>query len=225
MFVIRNEFTLTRVLLNCRDTETYQGMMNKVFISLINLGDLMMGVYLIAIAMVDVYQGQQYCKNMFKWLTSTSCATLGVLNTMASQLSLFSMTALSVFRISTIGSLVQQDLCSIKPKLKILALTTSIVAFSVLLEPIIPVMAFLEDFFVNGLYYEDNPLFTASVSKQIHTEVFSKHYGRSRRNSYFSWAMIRTLVKKMFTDDYGGKISYINLYVCNDILTVLSPYK
>ena len=205
--VLFNLFTTVRSLLKIRKTKTYGGMMNRVLILLVSLGDLMMGLYLIAIAVVDVYQGHHYCKKKFQWLASNECAVLGALNTMASQLSLFSMTVLSVFRISTIGSMVQRGLDGLKPKLKILALTAIIIIFS-LLVAVMPVARSFENFFVNGLYYEENPLFTASVTKKTHREIFSEHYGRSRQNSYFSWSMIRDLVRGMFTDDYGGENKY-----------------
>ena len=199
-----NGFAIVRSLLNCRKTKTYGGMMNRVLILLVSIGDLMMGLYLIAIAGVDVYQGLNYCKRKFKWLTSAECAVLGALNTVASQLSLFSMTALSVFRISSIGSMVQSGLDTLKAKVKIISFTAAIVIFS-LLVAVIPLVKFFEDFFVNGLYYPENPLFSASVSKKIHRQVFSEHYGRSRKNAHYSWVMIRKLVRSMFTDDYGGK--------------------
>ena len=205
--VIYNVFTTVRSFLKIRETKTYGGMMNRVLILLVSLGDLMMGVYLIAIAVVDVYQGHHYCRKKFQWLASKECAVLGALNTMASQLSLFSMTVLSVFRISTIGSMVQKGLDSLKTKLKILALTAAIVMSSLFLSAI-PLFKYFEDFFVNGLYYEENPLFTASVTKRTHREIFSEHFGRSRQNSYFSWSMIRSLVRGMFTDDYGGEKNF-----------------
>ena len=202
--VVFNVFATVRSLLNIRKTKTYGGMMNRILILLVSLGDLMMGLYLIAIAVVDVYQGHHYCRKKFQWLASKECAVLGALNTMASQLSLFSMTVLSLFRISTIGTMVQRGFDGLKPKVKFLALTAAIVISSLLLAAM-PVAQFFENFFVNGLYYEENPLFTASVTKKTHREIFSEHYGRSRQNSYFSWSMIRNLVRGMFTDDYGGE--------------------
>ena len=222
--VIFNVFATVRSLLNIRKTKTYGGMMNRVLILLVSLGDLMMGLYLIAIAGVDVHQGHHYCKRKFKWLASKECAVLGALNTMASQLSLFSMTVLSVFRISTIGSMVQRGLDNLKPKLKILALTTAIIVSSLLLAAM-PVAQSFENFFVNGLYYEENPLFTASATKKTHREVFSEHYGRSRQNSYFSWSMIRDLVRDMFTNDYGGETNDIKILALNLLsLYIPSPF-
>ena len=199
-----NGFAAVRTLFNLRKTVTYGGMMNRVLILLVSIGDFLMGVYLIVIAAVDASQSQEYCAKKFKWLASPECAVLGILNTIASQLSLFSMTALSVFRFFSVGSMIQSGLDSLGRKLKIIAVTAGITMLTVLLA-IFPVMKFSEDFFVNGLYYEGNPLFTASVSKKIHLDVFSEHYGRSRQGSYSSWSLIRQMVKEMFTEDYGGE--------------------
>ena len=210
--VVFNAFATVRSLQSIKKTKTYGGMMNRILILLVSLGDLMMGLYLIAIALVDVDQGHHYCRKKFQWLVSNECAVLGALNTMASQLSLFSMTVLSVFRISTIGSMVQRGLDTLKPKLMILALTAAIMISSLFLSAI-PLFKSFEDFFVNGLYYEENRLFTASVTKKTHREIFSEHYGRSRQNSYFSWSMIRDLVRGMFTDDYGGDNNFFQAVV------------
>jgi hypothetical protein len=178
--------------------------MNRVLIFLVGLGDLMMGCYLISIASVDLYQGQEYCRKRFRWLASTGCAVLGMVNTAASQISLFAMTALSAFRVCSVGSMVQVGIDDIKSKLKISGIITIILMSSLVLA-CIPIVKGFEDFFVNGLFYEDNPLFTASVSKITHRDIFLEQYGRSRQTEYYSWRLIRKLVRGMFTDDYGGK--------------------
>ena len=46
------------------------------------------------------------------------------------------------------------------------------------------------------------------MTKKTHREIFSEHYGRSGKSSYFSWSMVRDLVRGMFTDDYGGESKY-----------------
>ena len=68
----------------------------------------------------------------------------------------------------------------------------------------VPVMSVLEDFFVNGLYYHQNPLFTGSVTKASHYEIFQGYYGYLK-SSGMSWATIRFIVTDMFTSDYGGE--------------------
>ena len=205
--IVFNGFAAFISISELRKVNTYAGTMNRVLILLINLGDCLMGCYLISIAIVDLKfsrSGLEYCKEKFSWLASTECAVLGIINTIASQISLFAMTALSVFRICTIGSMVQSGIDNMKPKLKIIGVVALISVASLILAGI-PMTTTSEDFFVNGFYYKDNPLFTASVSKHTHQEVFSEHYGRSRNTGDYSWQMIRRLVRGMFTDDYGGK--------------------
>ena len=205
--IVFNGFAAFTSISDLRKLSTYEGTMNRVLVFLINLGDFLMGCYLISIAIVDLKfsrSGHEYCKEKFSWLASTECAVLGIINTIASQISLFAMTALSVFRICAIGSMVQSGIDNMKPKLKIIGVVALISVASLILAGI-PMTKTSEDFFVNGFYYKDNPLFTASVSKHTHQEVFSEHYGRSRNTGDYSWQMIRRLVRGMFTDDYGGK--------------------
>ena len=129
---------------------------------------------------------------------------LGAVNTVASQLSLFSMTALSVFRISSVGQMVPRRMGSVKSKLKVIGTSTVLFLISLFMA-LIPLMKKFEDFFVNGLHYDKNPLFTASVSKETHLQMFLVHHGRSLKASLFTWETTRHLVKSMFTDNYGGE--------------------
>jgi hypothetical protein len=202
--IVFNMFTSFKTIREIKQLETYSGMMNRILIFLVNLGDLMMGCYLISIASVDLYQGQEYCKKKFRWLTSTGCAALGMVNTAASQISLFAMTALSAFRIFSMGSMVQDGINNIKSICKIMG-TITLILMSSLMLACIPILKGFEDFFVNGMFYDENPLFTASVSKVTHRKIFLEQYGRSRQTEYYSWQLIRKLVRRMFTDDYGGK--------------------
>jgi hypothetical protein len=129
---------------------------------------------------------------------------LGIFNTAGSQISLFAMTALSVFRIYHLGSIVRGGIDNVYAKLKITGVITVIFTVSFVLAGL-PMIKGLEDFFVNGLFYEQNPLFTASVSKNTHRDIFLEHYGRTYLKNRFSWELIRKMVRGMFTDDYGGK--------------------
>ena len=70
-----------------------------------------------------------------------------------------------------------------------------------------PLIPAFEDFFVNGLYYHDNPLFTASVGKSTHFNILKAYYGRLRLKD-MSWRTIRRLVAEMFSSDYEGQFSY-----------------
>ena len=79
--------------------------------------------------------------------------------------------------------------------------------FSILIA-VLPLSNELEDYFVNGLYYPENPLFTASVSKKIHNTVLGAYYGRFNQEVVLSWQRIRNLVGQMFTKQYGGLLKF-----------------
>ena len=191
-----------------RQVETFGGLMNKFFILLISLGDFLMGVYLVLIAYADLQFGHSYCQNRFVWLSSIECSLLGILSTIATQLSLFSMTALSIFRIRTVSLIIQRSI-SARSIMEMILVILTILALSAAVA-FVPVITVLEDFFVNGLYYHQNPLFTGSVTKTNHYEIFRGYYGYLK-SSGMSWATIRFIVTDMFTSDYGGELNTFDL--------------
>ena len=72
---------------------------NTLFIILITIGDLLMGSYLLSIAVLHTTMKETYCREKFSWLVSNGCASMGVISTLGSLLSLFSMTCLSLYRL------------------------------------------------------------------------------------------------------------------------------
>jgi hypothetical protein len=100
-----------------------EGLLNKMLTLLIGCGDMLMGLYLVAISAVDLYFAgdvAHYCKHKYLWLSSPYCAALGVLNTVASQISLLSMTVLSITRVSNLKTMIPTDGTTIKHKVSIL---------------------------------------------------------------------------------------------------------
>ena len=189
---------------NFWQTEMCNAAMNHALISTIGLSDMVVGIYLLVLATTDLYYENTYCRNKYLWLSSKSCAALGVVNNIAYQLSLFSMTTLSLLRVFTVGNMIQKKLDD--GRYERLKIFSTVVVVFVLAIPcaVIPLVPSFEDFFVNGLYYHDNPIFTASVDKATHFKILKAHYGRL----YFrelSWKNIRMLVAEMFSNDYGGK--------------------
>ena len=61
----------------------------------------------------------------------------------------------------------------------------------------------MEDFFLNGLYYEKVTLFTGMVDKDTHYRILRSYEGQFKKQP-LSWTAIRRMVRKMFSDDYGG---------------------
>ena len=86
-----------------RLARTSSALTDNVLITLISFGDWLVGSYLLVIAVNDVYFGSSFCSKQFDWLLSTSCSLLDVVSTLGSQISLFSMTILSITRLTNIS--------------------------------------------------------------------------------------------------------------------------
>ncbi|KAL5267723.1 hypothetical protein ACHWQZ_G004684 [Mnemiopsis leidyi] len=184
------------------NSQSLRNRMDKSLISLIAVGDLLIGVYLLAIAGVDAYYSEAYCKKKFVWLTSAYCNILGTFSTVGSQLSLFSMAALGVSRLANIKRLVPEDPSTIKSKIKLSA-TVAVLVIASLAISVFPLFPQFEDFFVNGLHYDGVTLFTGMVDKETHHRVLQSYNGRYREQP-ISWKTVRRMVGEMFSKDYEG---------------------
>ena len=202
--VLFNCIILFQNVLSLQECQTALSLLNKLLIMVISVGDLLVGGYLVVISFVDSQRGTDHCLKQQEWLTGPSCSLLGIFSTIGSQLSLFSMTALSIVRLSgiknsmSIGSRLTKfgGLKSVSVILMIVALSAAVA--------LIPLHPSLEDFFVNGLSYEEtNPLFTGFPDKSKHLKVLEAYYGRMKKQS-IKWKVIVDMVKGMFTNVYGG---------------------
>ena len=202
-----NLVVLPKSIYGFRKVSSLSGAINKCLVLLIALADLLMGAYLIAVAYIDL-RFDNYCKNKYVWLSSKYCAILGIISTVTSQVSLFSMTALSVTRASSLGQIIPRSISGAKSKCTVLVVIVTVVGMSVL-TAVLPLLPVWEDYFGNGLYYHDNNLFRAEVSKDEHYSVFREFYGTSRSQE-MSWNQIRSLVGGMFTSEYGGNNFFVS---------------
>ena len=184
------------------DSRYLRSRIDKLLILLVALGDFSIGVYLLSIAAVDHYYKEQFCRLKFQWLTSGHCNALGVISTIGSQLSLFSMASLSISRVLNIKSLVRIESKTWTSRIKVLTLLASLLLIS-LAVAFFPLLPLLEDFFVNGLHYDKVTLFTGMVVKDTHYRILQSYNGRYK-NEPLSWTRIRLMVREMFSDDYGG---------------------
>ena len=189
------------------DCPTEKMMLTKVLMSLIGSGDFLIGVYLIILSIYDsLVYGSSYCQHQPEWLTGTPCMLLGVISTVGSQLSLFSMTTLSciimygvVFQKMIIPSEVSRK--SIV-KAASLALTILTASLAIAITPLIPA---LEDYFVQGMYYgTDIWLLTGFPDKKLHRDRgndFLKSYPHSYEYIKFSrsWSGLGKNVDNMFS--------------------------
>ena len=197
--VIFNSISFARFSRRICRSSTYQSRLDRVLIMLVSLGDFFIGVYLLSVAIADLIFSDDYCQHRYIWLSSHYCSILGILSTLGSQLSLFSMTALSLSRVSNISVLIPQDGTTLKAFCKIGAISLTLMILSSFIA-VIPLTPAYEDYFVNGLYYGNVTLFNGMVDISTHNQVLQIYYGRFKTRLQ-SWTLIRQMTSGMFTSD------------------------
>ena len=101
--LLLNGIIQIRNLCTMRFAKTSSALIDKVLITLISFGDWLVGCYLFVLVVTDAYYGSNFCSQQIQWLLSSYCSILGVVSTFGSQISLFSMTILSVTRVFRIS--------------------------------------------------------------------------------------------------------------------------
>ena len=197
---ILNTGSVTTTLLQLYRQSSTVKVINLCFVALIGLGDMCVGMYLIAISIINhqyTHGDKTFCKDYYRWLTSDTCSALGVLNTFGSQLSLYSMTLLSVFRVFCIKNSNLKGNMSPKSRAFTIILCSCLI-LTAASTSFIPLLPTLEDYFVNGLAYFNNPIFIGSHDKDRHLAVLREHYGNFQTEE-LSWKQIRKMVADMFS--------------------------
>ena len=202
--ILLNGFILARSIHTMRSVKTSSAFSNKVLITLISFGDCVVGGYLFALAVTDFYFGNSFCSQQFEWLLSSYCSILGVVSTVGSQISLFSMAILSVTRLATIS----KGLSIPGPVNKSSCVLVTFIIFCVasvsIIVAVIPVITHFEDTFVNALYFPDINFLRGFVTKKGLKPTVASYNGRIRLGvSNLTWSSIRSLIEGMFTNNYG----------------------
>ena len=204
--ILLNLIAFTMNLCSLRGCKSEAALLSSGLVIVIHMGDFLGGVYLTVLVSFDAYHGESHCKRQLEWLTSVPCVTLGITSTIGLQISLFSMTALSVIR--AIG--VKNDIrvprsISRKSVYKLISLISAMLVMCFVLS-FLPMVPVYEDNFVNGVRYENsNTLFLGCQDKKKLMAILEAKYGRMRPMAgVLSWSQIRNLVKAMFSEDYGG---------------------
>eukprot|EP00116_Pleurobrachia_bachei_P008587 sb/3468849/ len=179
-----NTVSLIRSAWELPQQKSYEMFLNKSAIVLINLGDLMIGIYLLLLSYFDfIYNSNgNYCEEIYQWFSSSECSFLGVLSTTGSQLSLFAMTMLSITRLANIGNLIQRDLFSYKSAVRLVVLLAFPLLASVLIA-VTPILPITEDYFVNGIYYSSGPPVRSTTTRFSKNTLKGGHcHGRKPRS-------------------------------------------
>ena len=186
-----------------KQCKTSVALINRLLIIMIALGDFLIGCYLFVIATYDaVIFRQGYCRKQVEWITSLECSIIGVFSTIGSQISLFSMTGLSLVRIHGIWN--SMRIPGEVTMVKILKITAAVLAIFLASATIavIPLVGTFEDFFANGVKFSDDlHLFVGTPDKATVTKVIQAYYGRTK-DATLRWEMLIEMVRNMFSHDF-----------------------
>jgi hypothetical protein len=178
---------------------------NKVLVCLIGCGDFLTGVYLVGLSVYDTEYGEQFCRSQAEWLTGTVCSVLGIISTVGLQISVFSMTALSVIRLVGVswGAMNFPRRISRNVMTSTSSMILGIITCSLVLATT-PLIPHLEDYFVQGIYYDpDYRLFVGFPNKERHVRVLQAHYNTTDITMDMTWGEIDEKVNGMFSQQYG----------------------
>ena len=202
-------------LKRCR---TAVAVMNRCLIIMIAFGDFLIGCYLTVIATYDtIIFKEGFCKKQVEWITSLECSVIGVLSTIGSQISLFSMTGLSLVRIHGIwNSMKISGEVTINGILKIITVLIFLISASVAIA-VVPILNIFEDFFVNALKFSDElKIFVGKSDKKTILSIVQAYFGRAKE-SELSWQTLIESVREMFSREYKdvdhtSKIHKVDFY-------------
>ena len=202
--------TLKHGLSSIRKCHSDSMLVSKVLISLIGFGDFLIGIYLLILSVYDnIIFGKSYCRNQPDWLTGTPCLVLGVISTVGSQVSLFSMTAFSCIRMYGLGfKRIRIPGPVNKKSVGRIIILFSVILIGSLVVALIPLVPSLEDYFIQGMFYDPAyKIFIGFPTKNRHIDVLRTYYNRTNASSSItsdmSWQEIGEKVDGMFTQDYG----------------------
>ena len=203
-----NLFSMIHGFAALKECRTEQMMISKLLMSLISFGDFLIGTYLVTLSVYDsLVFGKDFCTKQAIWLTGTPCLVLGVISTLGSQISLFTMTILSFIRMYglTCKPMRAPKPVDSKSIMKVLFFATITIAGAAAIA-FTPLLPSLEDIFVQGMYYDNHnySIFIGFPNKERHLKILETYYGNSTSfESHMSWSEIGKQVEGMFTQDYG----------------------
>ena len=202
-------------LKRCR---TAVAVMNRCFIIMIAFGDFLIGCYLTVIAIYDtIIHEEYYCKKQMEWITSFECSAIGVLSTIGSQVSLFSMAGLSIVRIHGIRNSMNIPGEVTGSKILNIATTMLILISASVAIAILPIVKIFEDFYVNALQFSDKlKIFIGTTYKATVFKVIQAYYGRTKETT-LKWEKLIEMVRGMFSrqeeyEDFTEEINKVDFF-------------
>ena len=211
--MIFNAFNVFREISAMKNCVTEQMMTSKALMALIGSGDFLVGLYLTILSIYDSFiHGKGFCRKQAEWLTGTPCLALGVISTLGSQISLFTMTVLSVIRMYGLACQTMRVPGPVNRKsiVKVISLGIVIITAALVIA-VTPLVPSLEDYFVQGMYYSKTyKLFIGFPNKERHVRILQAYQDRNKTEITsqipmdISWREIGERVNRMFSHDYGN---------------------
>ena len=210
--VVANLVIIGKSLWTLKQCKTVAAVMNRCLIIMIAFGDFLIGCYLLIIAIYDTIAFREhYCERQISWITSYECSVIGVVSTIGSQISLFSMTGLSIVRIHGIwnsmripGEINRVQCVKVAASIAILILASATIA-------VVPILGRFENFFVNGVKFQDGlKIFIGMPNKATVLQVIEAYYGRTK-NAILKWDTLIQMVQAMFSHDLPYSVKYEDL--------------
>ena len=216
--IVANLVIIGKSLGTIKRCNTSVALINRILIIMIALGDFLIGCYLFIIATYDaIIFRKDYCKSQITWITSWECSVIGVLSTIGSQISLFSMTGLSIVRIYGIwNSMKIPGEVTLMKVVKIIAVISSLILVSATIA-VVPIMKSFEDFFVNGVKFSDGlKIFIGAPDKATVTKVIQAYHGRAE-DTTLRWKTLIDMIRDMFShdldyEDLTEKVDKVDFY-------------
>ena len=205
--VTTNVYVVIKYIPKLGDIRSTVRLVNSAFMVMIACGDFLVGFYLVVLSVVNQYYGSNYCKERFRWRSTLWCLYLGVFNTLGAYMSMFSMSALGLYRAHSVWNVFGPRSVNFTRKTLILGAVVGILLFALIIA-VIPESKLFCEYFINGLVYpEDVGLFLGPINRARHVEILEHYYGRFVEGGgtvvHLSWSEIRTLVREMFTQFEG----------------------
>ena len=203
--VMLNTATVIRGMQALKACETGGLLVTNSLVLVISFGDFFQGVYLVVMSVYDsIVFGSTFCSHQAEWLTGSTCIFLGVISTLGSQLSLFSMAVLSMIRAWRLSRSKMTSPTRIK---RADILVSILLAFGIVFVSatiaVIPLLPYFEDYYIQGMYYEPSyKVFIGFPNKARHIKILES-YTNGTIDSDLTWSEIGEKVDAMFSTQYG----------------------
>lgn len=139
---------------------------HSVLLTNLSAADLLVGIYTLMISIQNVRLSQgRYCMKDQEWRSGSTCSAIGALLLTGSEQSVFILTIISAMRLRAVA----RPFANPGIRVAILLVVTSWTA-SILLA-VIPLFPVAEDYFVERIWYKDNPLMSSVEKKYVYNKT------------------------------------------------------